>query len=153
NASFTDISLPAAPAGETFVAATATDAQGNTSEFSTMVEETPSPAAADPAISMDVDPSVVNPGGDVTYTITVKNNGPDAAENVAFGTTVPAGSTFVSLAAPAGWTKTVPPVGEAGNILASLASLDSGASAVFSFVVRAKLNTPSNTTLTAIASV
>jgi uncharacterized repeat protein (TIGR01451 family) len=72
---------------------------------------------------------------------------------VAFATAVPAGSTFVSLAAPAGWTKTVPSVGAAGNISASLASLDSGASTVFSFVVHAKANTPSNTTLTAIASV
>jgi uncharacterized repeat protein (TIGR01451 family) len=153
NASFSDIVLPAAPVGETFVAATAADAQGNTSEFSTMVEETPSPAAADLGISIDVDPAVVNPGGDVTYTITVRNDGPDAAENLALGAAVPSGSTFLSLAAPAGWTATAPSVGATGNVSASLASLDSGASAVFSLVVRANVNTPSGATLTAIASV
>jgi uncharacterized repeat protein (TIGR01451 family) len=135
------------------VAATATDAQGNTSEFSTMVEVTPSPAAADLGISIDVNPAVVNPGGDVTYTITVRNNGPDKAENVAVGTAVPSGSTFVSLVAPAGWATTAPSVGAAANVSASIASLDSGASAVFSLVVRANVNTPSGATLTAIASV
>lgn len=40
----------------------------------------------------DIDPIVA--GGNLTYTIVVTNNGPDAAENVTVSDTLPAGTTF-----------------------------------------------------------
>jgi uncharacterized repeat protein (TIGR01451 family) len=153
NVSFSNILLPPEPAGENFVAATATDAAGNTSEFSTVVESTPSQAAADLAISMTAAPSPVDPGGNVMYTMTVKNNGPDAANNVAVTAAVPTSTTFVSLAAPAGWTASEPAAGGVGNVSATVATLNSGDSAVFSFVVHVNSNTPGNATLTASSAV
>ena len=41
----------------------------------------------------------------------VTNNGPDAAQGLTLTTAVPAGTTFVSFTAPAGWTATTPAPG------------------------------------------
>ncbi|HXT52817.1 MAG TPA: DUF11 domain-containing protein, partial [Thermoanaerobaculia bacterium] len=61
-----------------------------------------------------VDP--IAPGATQTYTIALLNNGPDAAQLVALTDTLPAGTTFLSLSSPAGWTCTTPPVGSGGTV-------------------------------------
>ena len=58
-------------------------------------------------------PNPVVAGQNLTYTITVTNNGPDAADAVSLSDTLPAGTTFVSLASPGGWSCTTPAVGAA----------------------------------------
>jgi uncharacterized repeat protein (TIGR01451 family) len=57
----------------------------------------PAPVAmADLSVAKADSPDPVTEGEDVTYTITVTNNGPDAATSVLLTDTLPAGVTFVS---------------------------------------------------------
>ena len=57
----------------------------------------PAPVAmADLSVAKDDSPDPVTEGDDVTYTITLTNNGPDAATGVLLTDTLPAGATFVS---------------------------------------------------------
>ena len=49
-------------------------------------------------------PNPVTPGNNITYTLKFANNGPNSASNVVYTDTVPANTTFVSLALPAGVT-------------------------------------------------
>ena len=85
-------------------------------------------------------PSQVDPGGTGTYTITVTNNGPTAAENVTLSTGVPTSTTFVSFTAPSGWTAPRHRRVVNGNLTGSVASLDQGESATMTFVVHVNDN-------------
>jgi uncharacterized repeat protein (TIGR01451 family) len=49
-------------------------------------------------------PAAVFAGNSITYTQTITNNGPVAANSVSFSEGIPANTTFVSVSAPAGWT-------------------------------------------------
>jgi uncharacterized repeat protein (TIGR01451 family) len=70
----------------------------NGTSVDTYVVELPSFAASpDVAVSMTDSPDPVVSGGNVTYTITVTNNGPGDAANVTLTDTLPAGMTFVSV--------------------------------------------------------
>jgi uncharacterized repeat protein (TIGR01451 family) len=53
-------------------------------------------ANADMQIEKSASPSPATPGTDETYTLQVKNNGPDTAENVVVSDRLPAGLSFVS---------------------------------------------------------
>jgi uncharacterized repeat protein (TIGR01451 family) len=76
-------------------------------------------------------------GGTMTSSLTVTNNGPDAASNVVLSNPLPAGTTFVSLKAPSGWTLSTPPVGQGGTVTATYSgSLAAGASASFTLIVQ-----------------
>jgi uncharacterized repeat protein (TIGR01451 family) len=70
-------------------------------------------------------------GTDVTYTLTASNNGPDAATSVQVTDSLPAGLTFVSLAAPSGWSCSTPAPGSGGLVTCTKASVASGVQAVF----------------------
>jgi uncharacterized repeat protein (TIGR01451 family) len=73
------------------------------------------PASADLAITSTVSPTpYVMAGQNVTYTYTVTNNGPQAANDIAVNTTIPAGTTFVSASSSAGGVLTTPAVGGTG---------------------------------------
>ncbi len=61
------------------------------------------PAAADLSITKSDSPDPVSAGGTITYTISVTNNGPDAASSIQMTDTLPAGVTFVS-ASGTNWT-------------------------------------------------
>jgi len=63
------------------------------------------------------------PGGTIAYTITVGNTGPDAASNVTLVDALPAGTTFASLIAPAGFSCTTPAAGSNGTISCSAGSV------------------------------
>ena len=60
------------------------------------------PASADLSITKTAAPNPVTVGDDLTYTITVTNNGPDAATGVNVMDALPAGVTFVSATATQG---------------------------------------------------
>lgn len=70
------------PVGD-YVTATATDTDGNTSEFSACYQYAPT---ADLQIAMDDGVTEVLPGDPLTYTITVTNAGPDGVSGATFGT-------------------------------------------------------------------
>jgi uncharacterized repeat protein (TIGR01451 family) len=79
----------------------------------------------------------VDAGDNITYTLTVVNNGPAAAASVAMSDPLPTGTTFVSMAQTLGpaFTLTTPPVGGTGTVTATAATLAAGASAEFQLVV------------------
>ncbi len=59
---------------------------------------------ADLSVTKTDSPDPVTAGNNLTYTVTVTNNGPDAATSASWSDTLPAGTTFVSLPAVAGWS-------------------------------------------------
>ena len=79
--------------------------------------------------------ATVNPGNNITYTVTLSNGGPSNAASVALTDVVPTGTTFVSETHPAGWACTAPAPGATGTINCTVASLAPGASATFTIVV------------------
>jgi uncharacterized repeat protein (TIGR01451 family) len=72
--------------------------------------------SADVSIAKTAPPGVIAAGTNLVYTVTVTNAGPDPAANVSWQDTLPAGTTFVSLGQPAGWSCTTPAVGSAGTV-------------------------------------
>jgi uncharacterized repeat protein (TIGR01451 family)/fimbrial isopeptide formation D2 family protein len=80
-------------------------------------------------------PATVNPGGTITYTVTVTNNGPATATNVVVTDTLPAGTTFTS--ASNGGTQAAGVVTWNSTTTPALASLANGASQVFTITVTA----------------
>ncbi|HEX3820228.1 MAG TPA: C25 family cysteine peptidase [Candidatus Sulfotelmatobacter sp.] len=107
---------------------------------------------ADLALSTVATPSPVLAGNDITYTQTVKNNGPAAAAGATFTEVTPTNTTFQSISAPAGWTCTAPAIGATGTITCSDPSLASGASANILVVVKVP-STVTASSITAASSV
>jgi uncharacterized repeat protein (TIGR01451 family) len=89
---------------------------------------------ADLAISKTAAPDPVITGSNLTYTITVTNNGPDAAESVTVTDILSDFTTFVSCAATGGGVCS----GAGNNRVVTFASLASGASATITLVVNVK---------------
>ena len=80
-------------------------------------------------------PDPVTAGNDINYNITVTNGGPDVAVNVMLSDILPAGTTFVSLSSPGGWSCTTPAVGAGGTVSCGRASFAVG-SALFTLVIK-----------------
>ncbi|MDP9343650.1 MAG: hypothetical protein M3Q23_16475 [Actinomycetota bacterium] len=109
-------------------------------------------SCADVSVTKTDTPDPVTAGANLTYTITVKNNGPNAATGVSLTDTLPPDTTFVSLTCPAGWTCATPAVGGTGTVTATNPSVPNGASATFTLVVKVSL-TPTKCTITNTAKV
>lgn len=94
-------------------------------------------------------PATVQPGANATYTITVTNNGPNAAANVLLADALPPGTTFVNISSNAGWT-----AGNAGGVITETnALLASGASSTFTLVLQVSSSAGATTTISNTASV
>ncbi len=91
---------------------------------------------ADLVVTKTDAPDPVIAGANVSYGISVVNNGPDAAANVTISDALPTGTTFVSLTSPAGWSCATPAVGANGTVTCSLASLSASGTANFVVVVK-----------------
>jgi uncharacterized repeat protein (TIGR01451 family) len=96
------------------------------------------PPSADLRISKSATPNPVTAGGDVTYTIELKNLGPSIAQNVIITDALPPSTTFVSAVTPTGWNPSLPPVGSTTNhsVAFTKASVAVNETAVFRIVVR-----------------
>jgi uncharacterized repeat protein (TIGR01451 family) len=96
-------------------------------------------------------PPTAAAGSNVTYTITVANAGPDAADNVTLSDTLPAGTTFVSFVQNNGPVPacSLPPMGSGGTVFCNFTTLTSGTSAQFTLVIQAGTSTPINNTASA----
>ncbi len=110
---------------------------------------TPPPPQADLFIQK-TGPSSAGPDSDVAYTITVSNNGPDAAVDLAWSDTLPGTMTFVSLTQDSGpaMTCTTPTPVEC-----SVTTFNAGDTATFTLVGHIPAGTPSGTGFDNVADV
>jgi uncharacterized repeat protein (TIGR01451 family) len=108
-------------------------------------------ASADLSVTKVDTPDPVSPGANLTYTITVTNNGPSDAASVTFSDTLPAGTTFVSFSFPGGWSCSTPAVGATGMVSCSIDPLAVG-NAVFTLVVTVDPSVDTEITNVAAAS-
>lgn len=92
----------------------------------------------DLSTSMSAAPVASASGGSITYSIAVKNNGPERASGVVLSDALPAGTGLVSVASPGACTGTT-------TIACSLGVLPSGATADLSIKVTAGFGTVTNT--------
>jgi uncharacterized repeat protein (TIGR01451 family) len=74
------------------------------------------PSDSDLSLVMLDSPDPVGAGHNLTYTLIAYNSGPLAAIPDTVSDWIPAGTTFVSATAPAGWTMTTPAVGGTGMV-------------------------------------
>jgi uncharacterized repeat protein (TIGR01451 family) len=102
-------------------------------------------------ITLSKSSSALVAGTDVTYTISVVNNGPNDASDVTFADPLPAGLTFQSLNAP-GWSCATPAVGGTGTIDCTLATLAPGSSTI-TLIAHLAASTPAGTTIANTATV
>ncbi len=100
-------------------------------------------ASADTTIGQEADLAVtVTPplptpaGGDVTYAITIANEGPGDASTLALSDPLPSQTTFVSESQTSGpaFDCSIPTAGQAGTVSCTLGSLADGGSATFQVV-------------------
>ncbi len=128
------------------------DSANNSDETTTTVHVA-APAMADVGVTVSATPDPIAPGALLTYTITVTNDGPDTASGVGLTNDVPAGTTFVSFTAPAGWAPSTPAAGGTGTVSATAGALDSHAQAAFTLVVRVDSAATDGSTIVDSASI
>ena len=125
----------------------ATGTVSNTANVSTASTD-PGPGAnsatANTTVTQSADVSIVKTaaasaaaGSNLTYNITVTNNGPSDASTVVMNDTLPPNMTFVSETQPTGpaFSCANPPAGGTGTVSCSIATLTAGTSATFAIVV------------------
>lgn len=93
--------------------------------------------SADLMVAKSASAYSVTIGDPVTFTITVKNNGPQAVSGAQVVEPVAGPMTFASLSAPTGGSCLAPPAGSAGVVTCTLGLLASGATATFTVTTTA----------------
>jgi uncharacterized repeat protein (TIGR01451 family)/MYXO-CTERM domain-containing protein len=122
----------------------------NSATTTTTVNPGNAPAAlADVAVTKTGPAGPLPAGQNIAYSITLTNNGPNAATNATFIDLTPPDTTFVSLVQNTGtaFTCVNPGVGNAGVVQCGLGSLGAGASATFTLTVQIDAGTPNGTTI------
>lgn len=104
-------------------------------------------SSADLSMTDAGSPNPVAAGGNITYTQVVTNNGPSAADNATVVAPVPANTTFVSMAAPAGWSCITPGAGATGNVVCTDVNLGAVTSGTFTLVVKVNSGTANGTVI------
>lgn len=117
---------------------------GNPNNDSSTVITTVTPSA-DMAVTKN-GPATIGAGANITYTVTVTNEGPSDADDVSLTDTLPADTTFVSATQNSGPTFSciTPSVGGTGTITCTIASLSPAATATFTFVLHVSPATSSS---------
>jgi len=124
-----------------------TNNANNSSSVTTTVTQ-----SADLAVTKSDTPDPTLAGSNITYTITLTNNGPSDSVSVTLTDAVPANATFVSFTAPAGWSATTPAAGASGTVTATRSSFIAGASSTFTLVVNVNSATAAGSTITNTAT-
>jgi uncharacterized repeat protein (TIGR01451 family) len=131
SASFTEM-LPSGFTPGTYITATATDASGNTSQFSNGVVGTGTGnGVGAPTIVVKASASSVPAGQDVTDTFTITNTNSATDQGVAFSDAIPAGVTFVAGTNSLGGAVTL----TGGVASTNIGTLTSGQSATVTIVL------------------
>ena len=107
---------------------------------------------ADLSVTDAASPDPVAAGGNITYTQIVTNSGPSAADNATVVTTIPANTTFVSIAAPVGWSCVTPAIGGTGNVVCTNVNMAGLTAATFSLVTKVNAGTANGTVITQTVS-
>jgi uncharacterized repeat protein (TIGR01451 family) len=110
-------------------------------------------ASADFAVAVADAPDPVTAGSNLVYTIVVSSAGPSNAPSATLTDALPAGTTFVSLVTPAGWTCATPAAGAAGSVSCNTSVPFAPGSATFTLTVATSAALPSGTVLTDTAIV
>lgn len=97
------------------------DGTNNLAEQTTSVT-----VSADMVVGVEGVGPAVKVGSELAYAIRVTNSGPELAEGVSLSTAVPANTTFVSLALPAGWSCTSLAPGATGSLTCAKAAMGVG---------------------------
>jgi uncharacterized repeat protein (TIGR01451 family) len=105
-------------------------------------------SGADLAISLSATPDPVTAGNNVTWTADLVATGNNDASNASVQGELPTGTTFVSLAAPAGFSCSTPAVGANGTLTCTAAAVPNGTGS-FVLVTATDSNVTPNSTLTA----
>ena len=93
--------------------------------------QTGSELQADLSVSKTVAPNPATPGANITYTVTVTNNGPAIALDPVMTDTLPANGSFVSITPASGWSCGAP----GATISCTTPCLEPGVPQVFTIVV------------------
>ena len=125
--------IPSGTAAGQFISATATDPDGDTSEFSADVRVQPE---INLIVSGSANPNPVDAGQELTYTITVTNSGDLAADGVILTDQLPASVSKVSASVSSGFIE--PSMG--ATVTASVGTLAAGATATLTIVVETTAN-------------
>ena len=88
--------------------------------------------SADLVLAMTAAPSPVAAGGQLIYTATLTNNGPDTASGILLSLGTPVGTTFESATGPAGWTCSKPAV----SVTCMGPAFPNGSTATFTIVFK-----------------
>lgn len=117
----------------------------NTSLKTTLVQ-----TQADLQITKTASPDpVVIAGTDLTYTVTIKNNGPSDSQSIKIDDKLPTYTVFKSLTPePTGWVCSKPLVGDPGTVSCTGISVPASATLVWTLVVHVLPSAPDNTVLT-----
>ena len=105
-------------------------------------------SSADLSVTNTAAPDPVAAGSNIAYTQIVTNNGPSAADNASLVEAIPANTTFVSIAAPANWSCTTPPVGGTGNVVCNDLNMAGSTAATFSLITKVTAGTANGTVIT-----
>jgi uncharacterized repeat protein (TIGR01451 family) len=93
-----------ASAGTFTVTFTVTDPQGATGTATVDHVVTAPPTSADLSLTKTDSKDPIRPGASLTYTLTVKNLGSNAAQTITLVDTLDRDTTYVSISAPKGWS-------------------------------------------------
>ena len=118
------------------ITATATDPAGNTSQFSAGI--TVVAPNADLAVTTAASATAINVGQQVTYTLTVTNNGPSDAPNAVLTDLLPPTLTFISATSSQGST----PIDSNGTVTANFGTIPAGSTVTVTIVVQATVSAP-----------
>jgi uncharacterized repeat protein (TIGR01451 family) len=141
-----NVNGPAAPATVSNTASVSSSSTDNTPGNNNSTANTNVINTADLSINKTATATAAQ-GTNVTYNITLTNNGPNPATTVSLTDALPANTTFVSTAQNSGpaFSCTNPTVGTNGTVTCTNASLASGATATFTITAAVSASAPLGT--------
>jgi uncharacterized repeat protein (TIGR01451 family) len=139
---------------DTATVSAATTDPNPSNNYATVTTVVATAGQADLALTKTGTPNPVLAGNNITYTITVTNNGPGTSLSVTMTDTLPANTSVVSITiqptSPAGWSCPAP---SGGTQTCTNASLASGTVSTFTLVLKVTAGTAPGTAITNSATV